>query len=222
MTKHQKEILVLLIVVIGIIVNAIIVNDRIVPLISAVCGVSYTALAGMGFPICYPIGIVGIFFYCTLAYQNSLWGNLLLYACYYLPMQIIGFINWNKNLHKNKNEIVKRYTSKKELIFISIVLICLFFVVLSLLYYFKDSHPILDSVTTTLSVAGMYFTVRRAIEQWVCWMIVNSLSLLMWLQVALGGVKVYSTLVMWILYTFMAFYFYAQWRKEIKSAEQNI
>lgn len=217
MTKHQKEILVLLIVVIGIIINAILVGDSYVPVISAVCGISYTALAGMGFPICYPIGIIGIFFYCTLSFQNALWGNLLLYACYYLPMQIIGFVSWNKNLHTDKNEVIKRYTPKKEIFYVSLILLLLFVIIIFALYHFKDSHPILDAVTTTLSVAGMYFTVRRAIEQWICWMIVNSLSLLMWLQVAMGGVKVYSTLIMWCVYTFMAFYFYFQWKKEIKS-----
>ena len=217
MTKHQKEILVLLLVVVGIIVNAIFVGDSYIPVMSAVCGISYTALAGMGFPICYPIGIVGIFFYCTLSFQNALWGNLLLYACYYLPMQIYGFISWNKNLQANKKEVVKRCTSKNEILFVSLALALLFVLILLGLYYFKDSHPVLDAITTTLSVAGMYFTVRRAIEQWICWMIVNSLSLIMWLQVALGGAKVFSTLIMWTVYTFMAFYFYFQWKKELKN-----
>ena len=83
------------------------------------------------------------------------------------------------------------------------------------LVYFKDTHPILDSVTTVFSIGGMYLTVRRAIEQWIFWMGVNALSLYMWIDVALGGVRVYSTILMWAVYLFLAVYFYFDWRKEI-------
>lgn len=218
MTKHQREIAVLLLIILFIIVNAIVNGDYYVAVVSAVCGISYTALAGMGFPICYPIGIVGIFFYCTLAFQNALWGNLLLYACYYLPMQFIGFIQWNKHLQTDKKEVIKIYTPKPELIRFCLILPLLFVAAITILYYFKDSHPILDAVTSVLSIAGMYFTVRRAIEQWICWMIVNTLSLIMWFAVVMSGTKAYSTLIMWIVYTIMAVYFFIQWRKEIKES----
>ena len=44
-------------------------------------------------------------FYCWLSFQSALWGNLLLYAAYYIPMQIIGYFRWNQNLKKDKKEI---------------------------------------------------------------------------------------------------------------------
>ena len=85
-----------------------------------------------------------------------------------------------------------------------------------LLLYFKDTHPILDSITTVFSIGGMYLTVRRAIEQWIFWMVVNTLSLIMWINVIATGTKVYSTAIMWAVYLYLALYFYIEWRKEIK------
>ena len=79
----------------------------------------------------------------------------------------------------------------------------------------KDKSPIIDSITTVLSIAGMYLTVRRAIEQWWFWMIVNGLSAFMWTKIALSGEKVYSTVIMWSVYFLLAIYFYATWRREI-------
>ena len=62
----------------------------------------------------------------------------------------------------------------------------------------------------------MYLTVRRAIEQWIVWMIVNALSSIMWISIVMNGEKAYSTVIMWVTYFVLAIYFYAKWRKEIK------
>ena len=79
-----------------------------------------------------------------------------------------------------------------------------------------DRNPVIDGITTVFSITGMYLTVRRSIEQWLVWIIVNGLSLIMWLEIALNGVKVYSTVIMWGVYFLLAIYFYIQWRMEIK------
>ena len=80
----------------------------------------------------------------------------------------------------------------------------------------KDKSPIIDSITTVLSIAGMYLTVKRAIEQWWFWMIVNGLSAIMWIKITLAGEKVFSTVIMWSVYFLLAIYFYCTWKKEIK------
>ena len=79
----------------------------------------------------------------------------------------------------------------------------------------NDAHPILDSITTVLSIAGMYLTVKRTIEQWIIWMFVNILSLFLWINVALSGARVYSTIAMWGIYSILAIYFYIIWKKEL-------
>lgn len=207
----------LLAVLFVIIVNAILRHDSIPALISSVCGITYTFLAGKGLPICYLFGITGSSFYSYLSWQNLLWGNLLLYACYYVPMQILGFFRWNKNLKEGKNDVVKIRLPKQELAILLCILLFLNIIAVHLLINAKDTHPILDGITTVLSIGGMYLTVRRAIEQWIFWFFVNLLSLIMWLHVALGGERVYSTIFMWAVYLFLSVYFYIMWKKEIES-----
>ena len=96
------------------------------------------------------------------------------------------------------------------------VTIISFFVYITLVLS-HDANPVLDSLTTVFSIGGMYLTVRRAIEQWVFWMGVNVLSLLMWVSVLMSGVKVYSTIAMWAMYLILAIYFYFDWKKELKN-----
>lgn len=213
--KSEKFILFLILNV--IVVHAVVRQDSIVALVSALCGITYTFLAGKGLPICYLFGVTGSGFYSYLAFQNTLWANLFLYACYYIPMQIIGYYRWNKNLQNNKKEIVKIVLPKKEMFYLVTILSLLSFVVYYCLIYLKDANPILDSITAVFSIGGMYLTVRRAIEQWIFWMVVNTLSLIMWITVAISGARVYSTIAMWTIYLFLAVYFYIVWKKEIKN-----
>ena len=198
-----------------IITNAIIQKDSVIAVISAICGILYTFLAGKGLPICYLFGITGSSFYGLLSFQNALWGNLILYIGYYLPMQILGYFKWSKNLQDNKKEIIKIKLPQKELFSLILILSILSIAIYFLLKHLNDSKPILDSITTVFSIGGMYLTVRRAIEQWIFWMIVNTLSFIMWITVALNGIKVYSTIIMWGVYLILAIYFYITWSKEI-------
>lgn len=218
----KSEIIFLTLVILFILIHSILRQDSLAAAINAICGITYTFIAGKGNPICYLFGVTGSGFYSYLSFQNMLWGNLILYLCYYIPMQILGFFQWNKNLKEGKKEIVKRYLPKQELSVLVAVTMLLIVLTAFILYYFQDTHPILDSITTICSIGGMYLTVRRAIEQWLFWIVVNLLSLIMWSYVALNGARVYSTIIMWAVYLILAFYFYFSWRKEINSGKNNI
>ena len=219
MNKKQDklEYLALLLIIVFIITQAIINKEYFVATISAICGISYSMLAGKGNPKCYFIGLSGSAFYSLLAFQNALWGNLALYLFYYIPMQILGYFKWRKNLKKNENTIVKTKVSIKERMAVAVICAVLILITTFFMEKLNDKNPLLDATTTILSLAGMYFTVKRAIEQWSIWMIVNFLSAIMWIKIAFEGQKVYSTVIMWVVYLFLAIYFYIKWKKEIET-----
>lgn len=196
--------------------NVFILKDSPIAFISAFFGITYTILAGKGTPICYIFGITGSSFYGYLAFHNALWGNLLLYMGYYVPMQILGYFRWQKHLKSDSYEIVKTSLTKKEILYLIVISILTCIITAFILTVSKDKSPIIDSITTVLSIAGMYLTVKRAIEQWWFWMIVNGLSAIMWIKIALAGEKVFSTVIMWSVYFLLAIYFYCTWKKEIK------
>lgn len=199
--------------------NAYIVKDSWIALVSAFCGITYTILAGKGFPACYLIGVIGSAFYSYLSFNNALWGNLILYAGYYIPMQILGFFQWNKHLKQNTPIIEKIYLGTKERIKLLTIGTVLSAVVIAVLIHYEDKSPYIDGITTVFSIIGMYLTVKRAIEQWIIWIVVNGLSLIMWFHIALNGEKVYSTVIMWTTYFILAIYFYFNWKKEICSKQ---
>ena len=130
-------------------------------------------------------------------------------------MQIFGIFKWKKHLKTDTKEIVKICLSQKDRIKLIIFGILGSVVTSLILFFCQDKSPIADGVTTFLSVLGMYLTVRRAIEQWFIWMIVNGISVVMWLNLVLHGAKTYSTVIMWGVYFVLAVYFYFEWKKEL-------
>ena len=224
--RNKLELFIFILIYVALFANAYIMKDSWIALVSAFCGITYTIFAGKGYPICYPIGVAGSGFYAYLSFFNHLWGNFILYACYYIPMQIFGFFQWNKNLkptqgNKSLKEITKTKLNNKQRLIYFLSALIISVILMFILAYFGDKNPIIDSVTTVFSILGMCFTVKRAIEQWIAWFIVNSLSLFMWLNIVLHGKNVYSTVVMWAVYTGLSVYFYVLWHKEVYNPSSN-
>lgn len=212
--KYERFLFPLVLVVTVLI--SVLIGDNKIALVSALCGMSYTILAGKGKVSCYFIGIIGTFCYSYIAFINGFWGNLSLYMLYYLPMEIIGIFKWKKHLKRETREVVKTNLSKKDrYIYISIVLTGsgLLSVVLNLM---GDSNSIIDATTTVMSIAGQLLTVKRCVEQWYVWFIVNLLSLVMWVVAYINGSNCFATIIMWAVYLVLSVYFLVGWKRELK------
>jgi len=194
-------------------------KDNKIALISALCGMSYTILAGKGRVSCYYIGILGTLCYSYIAYINTFYGNLCLYALYYLPMEIIGIYKWSKHLKPDKREIIKTKLSEKEKL-IYFTLTCIAAVILwYVLFNIGDKSPYMDAFTTVFSVLGLFLTVKRCIEQWYIWFFVNVVTCIMWsIAYVYQHSNCLATVIMWAVYTVLAVYFLLEWKKELKTS----
>lgn len=212
----KVEIIALCVIFSIIFINAFLLKDNVIAVISAVCGILYSTIAGKGKVSCYLFGLTGTCCYSWLSYDNGLWGNLVLYMCYYFPMQVLGIFEWRKHLKEKTKEIVKVQMTKSQVVKLVLLAILACTLAIFVIKLLKGSSPVFDGITTVLSVFGMYLTVKRSIEQWIIWMIVNGLSSIMWLNLVLHGAKTFSTLLMWVVYFLLSIYFYINWRKELK------
>lgn len=211
------EVIGLFAVLTFIFINAIFTKDNPIAVCSAFCGILYTTIAGKGKISCYLFGLMGSWCYIWLSFKNALWGNMLLYLCYYIPMQVLGIFKWRKHLESKSREIIKTQLAMPERLKLIVIGTFGCIVTSFILAYFNDKSPVIDGVTTFLSILGMYLTVRRCIEQWVIWMVVNGLSFIMWANLVIHGTRAYSTVIMWGAYFILAIYFYFTWRKDLRN-----
>ncbi len=213
--KYER-ILFPLILILTVIIS-VIIGDNKVALVSALCGMSYTILAGKGKISCYFIGMIGTFCYSYIAFKNGFYGNLALYMLYYLPMEIIGILKWRKHLKKDIREIIKTRLSNKDRLIYTVIVVILSICLSFILKLFNGSTPFLDGTVTILSIVGQLLTVKRCVEQWYIWFIVNLLSLIMWIfAYIINDSNCFATIIMWAVYLVLSVYFLQIWRKEIK------
>lgn len=204
-----------------IILLSVLINDSKIALLSAICGISYTIIAGKGKLSCYFFGIISTLCYSYISFKNNLFGNFALNLLYYLPMQFIGIYNWKKHLNKKTNEIVKTNLGLKPFLSYLVWALGLSVVVALCLKISGDSSPFADSIATVFSILGLYLTVKRCIEQWCVWTIVNGFSMLMWIKAYLEGSHCFTTILMWFVYFILGIYFWQAWYKESASFEKN-
>ena len=135
-----------------IIVLSFLMKDNKVALVSAICGIGYTILAGKGKISCYIVGLMGTFCYSYISFKNAFWGNLALYMFYCMPMQFIGIFKWKSHLKKDTNEIYKtKLTTKERIIYISAVILTVI-LIYHILKIMNDANPIIDAITSIGSI----------------------------------------------------------------------
>ena len=210
------EILFFLFSFVLVMVCSVIKGDEILAIIASAFGLIYTFSAGKGKIYCYFFGIISTIACGYIAFRTALFGTALLYFAYYLPMEILGIIEWKRHLIEKTNEIIKT-----KLSILGLILLCLFifFGTASGYYLFdvlKDSHPLVDSLVVITSIAAMFMTVKRCIEQWALWTIVNALTIYMWFIVFANGERTFSIFLIRIVYFILGIYFFFKWRKQLR------
>ena len=130
-------------------------------------------------------------------------------------MQLVGIFKWAKHIKKETGSIIKTSLTNKQRILYLLLLSFLTLVFACFLKMIGGANPLIDSTTTMFSIFGQLLTVKRCIEQWYVWIVVNFLSLIMWIVSYQNGSNCFATIIMWATYLFLAFYFLFQWKKEM-------
>ena len=195
--------------------------DMVISLIYTLFSLSYTVLAGKGKYYCFIFGIISCLLYSYLAYKNSLWGVLALNLIYYIPIDFIGFFNWKKNTNQETKSIYKLALNKKKSLILFILAVIISLIFAKILFILNDKSPLFDSFITIFSILGAYLTIKRVIEQWICWGIVNLLTVIMWGVLVIQGSKAYMVAILYLIYLILSVVFYIQWQKEIKNQKTS-
>ena len=80
-----------------------------------------------------------------------------------------------------------------------------------LLSEFTDSRvPLLDSMSTALSIVAMWMLSRKLVEQWLVWLVVDMISVGLYFY---KGIPLTASL--YLLYSALAVVGYMRWRRNV-------
>jgi len=194
-------------------------KDNIVGILSAMTGVWCVVFTGKGKRSSFIFGTINVVLYAYIAFGAKYYGEVMLNLIYYFPMNFVGWFAWKKHMNESTGEVVKeRLSAKKSVVMygITVLGIAVYGLFLKLI---GGNLPFIDSMSTVVSVAAQILSVRRLMEQWTLWIVVDVVTVIMWgINFANGGESI-ATLLMWSVYLINAVIMYVKWSREVKKNE---
>lgn len=162
------------------------------------------------------VGCIMPLIYSYVLYQAGLYADFGM-EVYYLLAGLYGLYCWLRGSRRTGKTYQIRWTPPRlRLLLLSIALL-LWGVLTFLLIRFTDSTvPVLDALTTALSVVALWMLSRKLVEQWWVWLVVNAISTGLYIYK-----DVYGRALLYAIYTVLAVYGYYKWRLAMVKAEAS-
>ena len=214
---NKKYYIVTIICLIISIVSGIISNDLIIGGIILFTGLLCAYFASEGKRINYILGLINYLLMGYVAFKNNLFGIFFFYLFIFSPLQVKGFITWNKNLNNDKNVKVREFTFKNSII---ITLSCIMgsFILGYLLTLIPTQRlAFMDASSNCINLCGVILMIIRFKEAWWIWLINNIIDLIIWIITVInGGEGSIMMLLVSIGYLLINIYGVIRWNIEAK------
>ena len=221
--KYSLNIIDWLFIITAIITTivALIVDNNHLPLymiadISAlIFGVIYMLLSVKGYHSSFIFSIFSAAAFAYIAWSNQFYGNVAVNLFYYIPCALIGFHLWGKHSNKDHEVKARKLTPAQSLLVIIMLIVATIALKLTL-DAVGGASTFLDSATATLTFAANLLVLLRYREQWLLWILVDALQLMMW-----SNIDDPIMIVLRILYPLSAVYGYVYWKKLVKKSSRS-
>ena len=163
----------------------------------------------------WPTGILTSAFYIYVFMASKFYADMSL-QLYYLVISIYGWITWYKGkTNGEKKELPIAKVSSQLWIKLTLVTMAIYIFIAWILVQYTDSPlPYWDAFTTACSITATWMLVHKYIEQWLVWIVVDAISLGLYIYKGL-----YPTSVLFLAYTILAIIGYIQWKKTLISSQ---
>lgn len=182
-----------------------------IEMVGAVVGVIYLVLEYRANRWLWLFGALMPLFYIYINFKSGIYANGAL-NIYYLFASVYGAICWLRTARKEETGAEETHLKSlphRRIAPVMIAVTVLTAVLALLLKVLGESTMAwLDGFTSALGVVGMLLMAKKYYQQWICWLIVNPLMVVLYL---LHGN--YPSMVMYLFYCLFATLGYLRWKR---------
>ncbi|RLQ22653.1 nicotinamide riboside transporter PnuC [Seongchinamella sediminis] len=155
---------------------------------------------------CWPFGIAGSLLSIYLFIDGKLYSEAFLYS-YYVIMGAWGWLRWSQRNTAGDNPVVRYRLSAHVII---VLLSSAGALALGSFFsgYTDAQRPYIDAFTTAFSFAATYMEVKKVLETWVYWIVLNLASIWLYMDRSLD---IYAALI--CVYALMSVWGLVQWMR---------
>ena len=187
-------------------------------LIATLTGLGATWYAARENIITWPFALLNAFLFFILFYQVNLYSAMVL-QLFFFSNAVYGWINWRRDKSGMKKPVML-LPHKKRVLWLAAIFagtIILGNIMGRIHIWIPDYFPVkarfvyTDAMIAVMSIAASVLLARLKIENWVLWILIDVLSVVMY---AMRGVMLVS--LQYLIFLFMAVYGLAEWMKKAK------
>ena len=194
------------------IIAYVLMPDSPLGMISGIAGILCVVFVSKGKISNYFFGLIFAYTYFYVSWGSNFLGEMNTALYVYIPSQFIGYFMWKQNMQNDNGSesvVAKALTPKGwAILLVSVAIGTLCFV--QALKAAGGSSTTLDGLTTIITVAAQLLMILRYREQWLLWIVLNVLSILLWQ----GQPAMY---LMYSAYLLNSLYGYYNWTKLVKA-----
>ncbi len=173
--------------------------------VAALLGILYIYAVSQEWPIAWPAAFVSTAIYTYVFWDSTLWYSAGLNV-YYMGMAVYGYWQWT---YGNKAQIgdISSRSSQWHVTYVvtGLAIVC------TLVFWSEQAWldwATLDALIMVFSVMTTVLVAHKYLSNWVYWMIINTLAMLLYWQYAL-----WFTVGLYFVYLVFSVFGWRQWRK---------
>lgn len=184
-------------------------------------GIAYVILAALRNIWCWLFAIISSSLYVYLCFAGQLYIESALQV-FYVVMGVVGWISWQKDFKKEaqldelsdvskEDDSIKTWNIRYHLYNLLISGGVAFILGFCFDHFTNQANPYADAFTTVFSLAATFMVVRKVLENWIYWIIIDIVSIFLYHQ------RGYSlSAVLYLLFTILAIGGLVAWYKKYK------
>ncbi|MCP1617919.1 nicotinamide mononucleotide transporter [Pseudomonas sp. SLBN-26] len=156
-------------------------------------------------------GILGCVLFGWLFFESQLYADVTLQG-FFIVTSVLGWWAWLRGNAGTQLPVSR--TAPGTLAWMAALAVVVALAYGALLHHFTDAYaPLVDSLVLTFSVLAQLLLMRRRLENWYAWLLVNTLAVPLY-----ASRELYLTAGLYTLFWCNAWYGLYRWRRELREA----
>lgn len=177
---------------------------------AVIFAIAYLLLAVRENILCWVFAFISTAIYTVLFWDVSLLMESALNV-YYMAMAVYGYQQWTRGGANGDGAqvlAIRRMTGRQHVIVIALIAVLTAASGSLLGEYSAAAWPFVDSFTTWASVITTYLVARKYLENWLYWLVIDSVSVPLYMDRGLN-----LTALLFVAYIIIAVFGYIGWRQ---------
>ncbi len=189
-------------------------QNSLLELVAVVFAIAYLVLAVKENILCWLAAGISTSIFLIIFWDVKLYMESGL-QIYYLVMAGYGWHQWRRASENSAGLQVSMWSVQQHLFALLVIALLTFFSGYLLRTETDAQLPFLDSFTTWASVVTTFMVARKVLENWIYWLVIDSVSIFLYIDREL-----YFTAILFALYIVIIFFGWYSWFKSYQ--QQNV